>query len=289
MELDARVPEPTLSAFLEATTVTKAGCRYLAAIDPEWFIWGPFGGYLAALALRAMGMHSAHSRPATFSCQYLNAGEAGPAEIEVVARKSGRRAECLGARVMQAGTALVEAQAWIVADELSGLGHHHACAPEIPAPADLPRWDGFPGRESLSPIWKHIERRPENRAREPGSSPGKPQWCCWLRLSQSIPAGDPVLQATRAVLWMDLAPWNAVLMAHGRPTTHIAPTLDLTVQFQSPLYAPEVVTDWLLVDIASPSAGAGLLGAHGELWSETGKLVAVGAAQGLCVPNPAHA
>ncbi|HLF22905.1 MAG TPA: acyl-CoA thioesterase domain-containing protein, partial [Burkholderiales bacterium] len=226
-----------MSAFSEATAVAKVGDHYSAILDPEWFIWGPFGGYLAALAMRAMGMHSAHRRPATFSCQYLNVGEAGPVDIEVVTRKSGWRADCLSTRIMQGGKALVEAQSWIVADGMTGLNHDDARMPEIKAARDLPPWDGFTNDEERLPIWKYIERRPENRSQGPGHAPGKPEWFCWLRLSQSVPAGDFVLQAARAVLWMDLAPWNTVLVAHPWPTTHIAPTLDLTVQFQSHLYA----------------------------------------------------
>jgi acyl-CoA thioesterase len=279
-----------LSAFLQATAVTRVGGRYAAAIDPEWFIWGPFGGYLAALALRAMGAHSVQRRPATFSCQYLNVGEAGPVEIEVTSRRSSRRAECLNARILQNGKQLIDAQAWLVAEKLSGLDHRHARMPQIAAATELPRWDGFKDREALSRIWTHIERRPKLDARESGSSPGKPEWTCWLKLSQPIPANDPLLQAARAVLWIDLAPWNAVLMAHGSPTTHISPTLDLTVQFQSSLYALDAAaSDWLLVDTASPSAGAGLIGANATLWSQAGELVAVGTAQALCIPNLQYA
>jgi acyl-CoA thioesterase len=136
-------------------------------------------------------------------------------------------------------------------------------------------------------MWRHIERRLEAPHGRAGG--GKPEWNCWVRLVESIPADDFVIQAARAMLWMDMAPWNAVLLAHGWPTTHIAPTLDLTVQFQNHLYAPHVMaSDWLLVATASPIAAAGLLGAQSTLWSEAGELLAVGTAQSLCVPNPRH-
>lgn len=278
-----------MSTFLAATAVAREGNRYIAAIDPEWFIWGPFGGYLAALALRAMGMHSAQRRPATFSCQYLNSGEAGPVAIEIITLKSGRRAECLRASLTQGRNVLLEAQSWIIADDLTGLTHEHACMPGIPPVSELAPWDGFGDPEARAPIWKHFERRPKEFIRGPGYPPGKPEWSCWVRLAEAVPADDLMLQAARAVLWMDMAPWNAGLIAHPWPTTHIAPTLDLTVQFQSHLYAPDVIaSEWLLVTTESPTAAAGLFGAHGTLWSERGKLVAVGAAQALCVPNPRY-
>lgn len=278
-----------MSTFLEATSVEREGDRYVAAIDPEWFIWGPFGGYLAALAMRAMGAHSAQRRPATFSCQYLNVGEAGPVDVEVVIRKSGRRAECLQARLTQRGKVLLEAQSWIVGDGLTGLTHEHGRMPDVPPVSELAPWDGFGDPEAQAPIWKHLERRPKDRVGGPDYPPGKPEWSCWVRLTDTVPADDLAAQAARAVLWMDMAPWNAALVAHPRPTTYIAPTLDLTVQFQGHLYDPDVTaSDWLLVTTTSPTAAAGLFGAHGALWSESGKLVAIGAAQALFVPNPRY-
>src|SRR5262245_16314308 len=102
--------------------------------------------------------------------------------------------------------------------------------------ATCPHWNGFGDDESHSPLWKHIERRLNDPHGRAGAAPGKPEWNCWVRLVESIPGDDFVVQAARAVLWMDMAPWNAVLVAHGWPTTHIAPTLDLTVQFQNHLY-----------------------------------------------------
>lgn len=277
-----------MGTFELATAIEGEGEQYRGAIDPEWFIWGPVGGYLAAIALRAMGAASTHCRPATFSCQFLNVGAAGPVEVLVGRRKSGRRAECLRASVIQAGKPLVEAQSWIVADDLTGLQHDHARMPPVSSASDLPPWDGVRdgGRddESLSPIWAHIERRLPKQL-ESLHQP-VPEWSCWLRLTRPIPADDLVLQAALVLLWMDMTPWNAALATHGWPTTHIAPTLDLTVQFQPDFYGLMAnPSTWLLAETRSPNAGAGLFGAHGMVWSETGRLLAVGAAQSLCVKN----
>lgn len=276
-----------MGTFVEATAIAREATGYSATIDPEWFIWGPFGGYLAAIALRAMAAHTRQRRPATFSCQYLNVGAAGAVRLEVETRKAGRRAECLRTCMFQAGKPLIEAQSWIVAGDLSGLEHDHARMPQVRPPSDLPSWDGSgEGDESRSPIWRHIERRPTGRFKQDGCASPTPQWSCWLRLSEALPEDDVVLQAARAILWMDVAPWNAALARHGWPTTHIAPTLDLTVQFQPLLYGPAALqSDWLLAETESPSAAAGMFGAHSMLWSNAGELVAVGAAQGLCVPN----
>ena len=276
-----------MGTFLHATKVTKQGGRYSAVLDPDWFIWGPFGGYLAALALRAMGLHSNHRRPATVSCQYLNVGRIGPIDIEVVNRKSGRRAECVRVSLLQRGKILLDAQSWMVADDLPGLTHDHARMPAIKPASELRSWDGFGDPDAHSPVWKHFERRPEQYLKGPGYAPGTPEWSCWVRLLETLPSDDLVLQAACAVLWMDMAPWSAALIAHPWPTTHIAPTLDLTVQFQNHLYAPETIaSDWRLFATSSPVAGGGLLGGNSTLWSESGNLLAVSTAQALFVPNP---
>jgi acyl-CoA thioesterase len=159
--------------------------------------------------------------------------------------------------------------------------------PDIGPVTEVPIWDGFGDPAGESAVWKHFERRPKHYVKGPGYPPGTPEWSCWVRLLETFPADDLMLQAARAVLWMDMAPWNAGLIAHPWPTTHIAPTLDLTVQFQSHLYASDVMgSDWLLATTASPVAAGGLFGANSTLWSESGKLVAVSTAQALFVPNP---
>ena len=40
--------------------------RYRAHLSPDWAIWGPNGGYLAVVALRAAGREAQVQRPASF-------------------------------------------------------------------------------------------------------------------------------------------------------------------------------------------------------------------------------
>ena len=54
------------------TAVTRTGeGRYTASLSADWEIWGPMGGYIASVALRAAGAESPFARPASFFCQYL--------------------------------------------------------------------------------------------------------------------------------------------------------------------------------------------------------------------------
>ena len=48
--------------------------RYGASIAPDWKIWGPNGGYMAALALRAATTASRFARPAASPCHFLSVG-----------------------------------------------------------------------------------------------------------------------------------------------------------------------------------------------------------------------
>ncbi len=45
--------------------------RYRGTLSKEWEIWGPMGGYVAAVAFRAAGAESVFPRPASFACHYL--------------------------------------------------------------------------------------------------------------------------------------------------------------------------------------------------------------------------
>lgn len=55
-----------------ATRVETQDGRYLAHLSEDWEIWGPNGGYLAAIALRAAGSVAQIERPASFYCHFLS-------------------------------------------------------------------------------------------------------------------------------------------------------------------------------------------------------------------------
>ena len=41
--------------------------RYRATLSQEWEIWGPMGGYVAAIGLRAAGAATSQPNPAAFT------------------------------------------------------------------------------------------------------------------------------------------------------------------------------------------------------------------------------
>lgn len=87
----------------DATRIEGADGHYTATLSDQWEIWGPNGGYLAAICLRAAGEVAKIGRPCSFYCHFLSSPAFGPVELEVAALKHGRRAESLSVSMTQEG------------------------------------------------------------------------------------------------------------------------------------------------------------------------------------------
>ena len=256
--------------------------RYRASLSPDWAVWGPNGGYVAAIALRAALAESRLPRPASFHCHFLAVGEFAPVEISVARLGGGRRAESLRVDVRQGERLLLAATAWVVDDGLEGYAHDVGQRPDVPAPDALRGYQELAADEYAQwyPIWRSIEGRPV-RWRE---GPGDPVWHTWLRFTDTA-VRDREADAVRQLFWLDFPGWNATISAHVWPFPHLTPNLDLAVQFQR--FAPE--EDWILCDGFVPLAGDGLVGCVGRLWTRDGRLLATGTSAHVCRPNPRYA
>src|SRR5271156_900834 len=95
------------------TAVVGRDGHYTARMSRDWDIWGPNGGYIASIALRAAGkIAPPDHKPATFSCQYLAAGQFEAVDIAVEPARQGRNAWCLNAVLTQNGKRVLQAQVW---------------------------------------------------------------------------------------------------------------------------------------------------------------------------------
>ena len=253
--------------------------RLTADLSPSWAVWGPNGGYLAAIALRAAMARSRAARPASFQAHFLSVGEFAPVDLRVSSLGGGKRAESLRVEVAQGGRLLLVAGVWMVSDGLQGYAHDHAIAPDVPGPRSLRGYQELEPDEydQWYPIWRHIEGRPV-RWREP---PGHPEWRAWLRFTDT-PIRDRAGDALRQLFWLDFPGWNATIAAHSWPFRYLAPNLDLTVQFHR--FAPEA--EWMLADGVALLAQDGLVGCVSRLWTEDGKLLATGTSKHVSRPNP---
>jgi acyl-CoA thioesterase len=265
--------------FERDTGVAGTDGRYAVNLSPAWAVWGPNGGYLAAIALRAMAAAGSLPRPAVFHCQFLKAGRFDAAEVLVERTRSGKRSEALRARLVQDGEDLLNASLWLADDGMDGLQHEAGIAPDAPKPSVLKSFaELFDNYDDWYPYWRSVEARPT----KPNRDVGPPIWRTWMRLNDPPALYDMSLAAARIALWMDMGPWNAAVAAYPWPMRYMAPNLDLHVQFHR--FAEP--SEWLLVDAEAPIARDGLIGTTLRLWDENGALVASGGSTLFCRRNP---
>jgi acyl-CoA thioesterase-2 len=270
---------------LDADTKLAGGDgRYEVAISPEWKIWGPNGGYMASLALRAATNASRFPRPASFACHFLSVGAFEPASVAVTALRSARTAESLRATIEQNDRILLDAQVWTVADG-TGLEHDFAPMPDVEHPARLLPFDQLEGFEPRAtfPFWENLDARPTDWVPPAQWKPDAPQLRCWYRFRPDARFDEPGLDAARALILIDTLSWPAACRAHAEAENPwMAPSLDLAARFhRAPPYS-----EWLLVEARADVATEGLIGFHNRVWDEEGRVVASGGGQLLCRPRP---
>jgi acyl-CoA thioesterase len=263
--------------------------RYRTRFNRDWEIWGPNGGYLASVALRAAGLESRLTRPATFSCLYLGVGNFDDeVEIEVTSIREAKRAQALRVQVGQSGRALLEAHLWVVDQDLAGLEHDVAVMPDVPAADELKSFEEMFPDEPGPRFWKNFNRKPcrwipPEEWPPPEVHPIVQQW---VRFAPTSKFADPWADAARYVVLLDTFQWPAAHGAHALRSAEdpafIAPNLDLSVRFHRA--APE--SEWLLIDAHGPIAEGGLMSGESRVWSQDGRLLASAAGHLLCREVP---
>jgi acyl-CoA thioesterase-2 len=260
----------------------KAG-RYRAVLSEDWDIWGPNGGYLATIALRAAGREAQVQRPSSFSAHFLSVARFAPVDVEVEVLRRGRSTESFRVSVSQQGKPIIVAMVRTAA-EGPGLEHDVARAPEVPDPETLasteelrdPEW-GAP-----YPFWQNLEARPVHpeRFKEP-PQPRPPTFREWYRFRPRATFEDPFVDAGRQLLLIDTLSWPAACQPHPNAAFR-APNLDVTTWF----HRADPKGEWLLADHESHVAAGALMGTTARVWSREGRLLASGGAQLFCVPAP---
>ncbi|MBW2314786.1 MAG: thioesterase family protein [Deltaproteobacteria bacterium] len=272
-----------MADFMADSTVEfpDAGKPGRAVLSENWAVWGPNGGYLAAIALRSAIRCSRLSRPASFHCHFLAVGQFAPVALHVTSLGGGKRAESLRVEIVQEGRTLLSASVWMVDDELGGYTHDFGKAPEIPGPGDLaPYQELADNYDEWYPIWRSMEGRPLRFGHD---EPGEPISQTWHRFDDT-PIPDREADAVRQLFWLDFPGWNATISAHTWPFPFLTPNLDLMIQFHR--FAPEA--EWMLADGNVLVAGDGLVGCVSRLWTEDGRLLATGTSKHVCRPNPQY-
>lgn len=267
------------------TAVERVGeGRFRARLSRDWEIWGPMGGYVAAVALRAAGAESPFDRPASFFCQYLGVAAFDVVDVAVTTLRRARTAVAQRVEVSQGDKPVLEATVWSVG-AVEGLEHDATEPPAVPPPDEVPALlERLTDEEREAgppfPFWHNVEQKPLQWVRPwPPTEPMEPRWRCWCRFTPTPTFADPWVDACRALVLVDVQSWPAAHQPHAyRHPPYYAPSLDLYVAFHQP--RPDA--DWLLADGQGPVARDGLMGWRGNLWAADGALVASGGGQLLC-------
>lgn len=266
------------------TGITGGSGRYTATLSRDWEIWGPNGGYVAAIALRAAGAETPLRRPATFTCQFINVAEFGEVDLTVHTLRASKRATALRVSMSQQSRLILEALVWVVDDAAQGLEHDVTSMPVVPGVTEVGSYDELqPEGYPWFPFWRNLETREIHR-RADRSSPGRPIWRAWLRYRPVATFADPFVDACRSLVLLDTMSWPAAVQPHPFPAPYVAPSMDVSVQFHRS--APR--SEWLFCDTRAPLASGGLIGSQSNVWSDQGKLLATGASQLFCRPNPMY-
>lgn len=256
---------------------------YGARLSENWKIWGPNGGYLAAIALRAAGAEAAIARPVAVYCHYLRVARFDGVELEVTTLARGRRSESLRVTMRQDDKTVLEAMVR-TASAGAGLEHAATTAPAVPAPEDCPRPEDLVGETRPShAFWRNFDVgvvQPERFANA-RRDPGPPLVRDWYRVHCAAGFEDPFLDAGRTALLLDTIGWPAAAQAHPDPA-YFAPSLDVAVWF----HGRGPASDWVLAEAHSPLAKDGTITANGRLFDRRGQLLGSSGTQLMCTPLP---
>jgi acyl-CoA thioesterase II len=269
------------------TEVTGSSGRYSARLSRDWEIWGPNGGYVASIALRAAGKHSQFARPVSIAGHFLGVATFDEVNLDVETRRITKRAESMRVSMHQDRNPIFEAMVWACAP-LEGLEHELAPSPAKFEPESVP-----PTRERLAAVgveamykfWTNLDERSEFWTTQEEwleRSPAYPLFERWYRFLPTSTFDDPWVDACRSLILVDTLGWPAVSTLHV-DNGYIAPSIDITCAF----HRARIQEPWLFAQATSVSANAGVVGCEGKVWARDGALLAMGTSQLLCRPNPA--
>lgn len=242
-----------------------------------WVLRGPHGGYLAAVLLRALtaGLGDGSRAVRSFTTHFVRPPGEGPLRIAVEIERSGRSVSYVSARASQDGGPVSVS---LAAFSVPWPGPEHDRAPMPPAKSPEEGLRGGPGR-FVPPFVRHCEfslvigDAPFSRSAEALSGG-------WMRLREPSP-----IDACTVAFFADA--WFPAVFPVLEGQSMIAPTLDLTVHFRTPLpLAGSRPGDWFLGRFDSRLMRDGFFDESGEIWAPDGTLVAQSRQLALTLPVP---
>jgi acyl-CoA thioesterase II len=260
---------------------TRVSDDFTANVSPDWEIWGPNGGYLSTIALRAAARAAPPGhRPASIAVNYLARGEFGAAKLDVTVLRATRSVQFVRVDMRQGDRHVLTAQV-VTTDrsEDSGPAYTDLKMPEVPPPDALPPASHWLKDEPAHAFWSHFDAHPVRWSWPGDPDPAGHVYRQWMRF-RNHQTGDAFVDAARALLLIDTLLWPTHWRGQPPGTDYVAPSLDVAVWF----HAPGADTDWLLLDAAAPTARSGLIYGEARVWSTGGTLLASGGSNMLVTP-----
>lgn len=85
------------------------GNQYEIELHPDREVWGPNGGYLSPILLRAVGLHANKDVPVSYCGHYLRVPSFGSAQITVDCVKDGKQAAAFQVQLRQSDNLMTQA------------------------------------------------------------------------------------------------------------------------------------------------------------------------------------
>ncbi len=269
-----------MAGLIEATTLTPNGEGFTVTLDPAWDIWGPAGGYVAAIALRAGGYvaPSGH-RPVTLSGQFIRAVKPGSLDVRVDLLKPGSTM-LWAISLSQSGQPVFLAQLWTTARDDASIPISPNM-PDVPPPDEVRALRDICAERGISEIdfWKNLDGRPVHFRQWSDPPCQETHQYRWMRFRKWEPTSDPFLDAMRSVMLIDIGVWPGHWHRLTQAASYVAPSLDIAVHFHGgPLASP-----WLLSDADSDVSGGGTISGRVRVWSADGRAIATGSGHCLVI------
>jgi acyl-CoA thioesterase len=254
--------------------------RYEAVLDRSWWVMrGPNGGYLAAIALRALvaAVGDPERAPRSLTVHYAAPPTKGTLEIATRIERQGRSLTSCSARLEQDGR-LVGLALGAFSRARPGPDVCDLTMPDVPPATQVTALPVPPDAPPIAQRWE--SRWAINPPRTPGDPPavdavtGK-----WIRLPERH-----VVDAVVAAAITD-ASIPAVFSRLDEPI--VVPTVDLTIHFRSGLPVPGAQPDDFVFAVFRTGVVAeGFLEEDGEVWTAGGTLIAQSRQLAVVMPFP---
>ena len=249
--------------FATATAVQPAAAgQWTASIHPGWDIAGNAnGGYLLAVAARALADATGRPDPVTVTAHFLSPCQPGSIRITAQVLREGRR--------FATGTATMFADARPLLAVLGTFGDLsqaegpelvQGAPPELPPPEQCVRL--HPAGTFPPPFMGRVDLRlhPDDAAFATGRQSGHALMRGWFRLP-----GDEPVDSLALLCAVDAFPPTAF---NARLPIAWTPTVELTAHIRA-----SPAPGWLRCRFSTRFVTAGFLEEDGEVWDSTGRLV----------------